>query len=64
MKPGGVVRKLGGINPPEGVWETPCGCSSSRLVVFLIQRLPVQLPGTYRQTTPIKGGQNFYAGEG
>ena len=20
---GGVVRKLGGINPPEGVWETP-----------------------------------------
>jgi len=23
LKPGGVVRKLGGINPPQGVWETP-----------------------------------------
>ena len=23
MKPGRVVRKLGGINPPEGVWQTP-----------------------------------------
>jgi len=24
MNPGGVVRKLGGIDPPEGLWETPC----------------------------------------
>ena len=24
LKPRGVVRKLGGINFPEGVWETPC----------------------------------------
>jgi len=23
MKPGDVMRKLGGINPLRGVWETP-----------------------------------------
>ena len=30
LKPGGVVRKLGGINPPEGVWETPCSPELNR----------------------------------